>query len=105
MDAQQFLAEFGHIANAPGGIAKLRLLVLQFAIQGRLISSLTTIESSDALLAEIRTIKSKLISDKKLSREKPFPKISRSEINAEIPPHWNLIRLGELWHLLSGRDG
>ncbi len=104
MDAQQFLAEFGHIANAPGGIAKLRLLVLQFAIQGRLISSLTTIESSDALLAEIRTIKSKLISDKKLSREKPFPKISRSEINAEIPPHWNLIRLGELWHLLSGRD-
>ncbi len=24
MDAQRFLAEFGHIANAPGGISKLR---------------------------------------------------------------------------------
>lgn len=27
MDAQQFLAEFGHIANAPGGITRLRELL------------------------------------------------------------------------------
>ncbi len=37
MDTQQFLAEFGHIANAPGGVARLRELVLQLAISGRLI--------------------------------------------------------------------
>lgn len=37
MEAQQFLAEFGHIASAPGGITRLRELVLQFAVQGRLI--------------------------------------------------------------------
>jgi type I restriction enzyme S subunit len=37
MEAQQFLAEFGHIARAPGGIQRLRELVLQFAVQGRLI--------------------------------------------------------------------
>ncbi|MBQ1783305.1 MAG: restriction endonuclease subunit S [Gammaproteobacteria bacterium] len=36
MDAQQFLAEFGHIANARGGVEKLRLLILQFAMQGKL---------------------------------------------------------------------
>lgn len=36
MDAKQFLAEFGHIANAPGGVGKLRSLVLQLAISGRL---------------------------------------------------------------------
>lgn len=37
MDAQQFLAEFGHIANAPGGVARLRELVLALAVQGRLV--------------------------------------------------------------------
>jgi type I restriction enzyme, S subunit len=37
MNAQQFLAEFGHIANAPGGVEKLRLLVLQLAVQGKLL--------------------------------------------------------------------
>ncbi|SFU57700.1 restriction endonuclease subunit S [Halomonas korlensis] len=37
MDAQHFLAEFGHIANAPGGVARLRELVLQLAASGRLV--------------------------------------------------------------------
>lgn len=32
MDAQQFLAEFGHIANAPGSVAKLRQMIYQLAV-------------------------------------------------------------------------
>ena len=34
MDAKQFLAEFGHIANAPGGVQRLRGMVLSLAVQG-----------------------------------------------------------------------
>ncbi|WP_052700295.1 hypothetical protein [Methylocucumis oryzae] len=104
MDAQQFLAEFGHIVNAPGGVAKLRELVLQLAVQGRLINALTTTESSNVLLAEVRAIKAKLVAEKKLSREKPFPEISKPEIDAKSPSHWEWIRFGEIWQLLSGRD-
>ncbi|MGF6939326.1 type I restriction enzyme S subunit [Paraburkholderia sp. UCT70] len=37
MDARQFLAEFGHIADAPKGVARLRELVLRLAVQGRLV--------------------------------------------------------------------
>ncbi len=37
MDAQQFLAEFGHIANAPGGVARLREMIRAFAVRGDLI--------------------------------------------------------------------
>ena len=36
MDAKQFLAEFGHIADAPGGIGKLRELILSLAFKGLL---------------------------------------------------------------------
>lgn len=36
MDAQQFLAEFGHIANAPGGVARLREMILVLAASGDL---------------------------------------------------------------------
>lgn len=39
MDAQQFLAEFGHIANAPGGVGKLRELILELAIRGELLTA------------------------------------------------------------------
>ena len=53
MDAQQFLAEFGHIANAPGGVGKLRELVLQLAITGTLTSQLDTDGDAHELLADI----------------------------------------------------
>lgn len=56
MDAQQFLAEFGHIGNAPGGIGKLRKLILQLAVQGKLIASTAFNVSSRVLLDEVRAI-------------------------------------------------
>lgn len=37
MDAQQFLAEFRHIANGPRGINRLRELILTLAVSGQLV--------------------------------------------------------------------
>lgn len=54
MDAQQFLTEFGHIANAPGGIARLRDLILALAVQGRLVEQLESAESADVQVEKIR---------------------------------------------------
>lgn len=54
MDAKQFLAEFGHMANAPGGVQHLRELVLQFAIQGKLVAIDATDESTMVLLEKIK---------------------------------------------------
>ncbi len=104
MDAQQFLAEFGHIANAPGGIGKLRELILQLAVQGKLIASTAFNVSSRVLLDEVRAIKADLVSCKRLPREKPFPEVLRREIAVDAPSHWEWVRFGELWQLLSGRD-
>lgn len=104
MDAQQFLAEFGHIANAPGGVGKLRELVLQLAVQGRLIAFTKSDVSSGNFLGEIRAIKASLVSSKQLPREKPFPEVSQREITVDAPPHWEWVRFGEIWQLLSGRD-
>lgn len=104
MDAQQFLAEFGHIANAPGGIRKLRELILQLAVQGKLIESRESNVSSCVLLDEVRALKAELISCKKLPREKPYPEVLRREIAVDAPSHWEWARFGELWQLLSGRD-
>ena len=37
MDAKQFLAEFGHVAHAPEGIARLRELIYQLASVSNLL--------------------------------------------------------------------
>lgn len=104
MDAQQFLAEFGHIANAPGGIGKLRELILQLAVQGKLIVYTASDVSSRVLLDEVRALKAELVSCKKLPRQKPYPEVLRREIAVDAPSHWEWARFGELWQLLSGRD-
>jgi type I restriction enzyme, S subunit len=104
MDAKQFLAEFGHIANAPGGVVRLRELILQLAIQGKLINSDIASESSQISLASLKAIKAQLVADKKLPREKPYPEISVAELPIDRPLHWEWARFGDVWQLLSGRD-
>lgn len=52
MDAQQFLAEFGHIANAPGGIIRLKEMINILAVQGMLVQQDSTEESAEAFLVK-----------------------------------------------------
>lgn len=104
MDAQQFLAEFGHIANAPGGVARLRELVLQLAIQGKLVGSPEVVGSSSDLLHRVRRARAQLVADKKLPRDKPYPNVSVDGGVVRGPRHWRWAYFGEVWHLLSGRD-
>lgn len=104
MDAQRFLAEFGHIANAPGGVGRLRELVLRLAVQGKLVASSGTLAPSTALLDQIREIRTRLVADKKLPRGKSYPSISAAKRTASSPEHWQWGHFGEFWHLLSGRD-
>ena len=61
MDAKQFLAEFGHIANAPGGVVRLRELILRLATQGKLVSQDFSDEHSLDLYKRIQAEKSRLI--------------------------------------------
>lgn len=46
MDAQQFLAEFGHIANAPGGVARLREMIFSLASDGKLLANCERIDAT-----------------------------------------------------------
>ena len=93
MDAQQFLAEFGHIANAPGGIAQLRHMIYQLAVTG----SLTPRGDSDdasVLLAAIGANRQKLIRQKKYKRmleleSEPF----QPPHGITLPPTWRWSRL------------
>ncbi len=46
MDAQQFLVEFGHIANAPEGVNRLRELVFSLASEGKLLADCEPIDTT-----------------------------------------------------------
>lgn len=96
MDAKQFLAEFGHIANAPGGVQRLRNLVLNYAIQGKLSATKDTDTEISVLVKNNEKARERLIKDGKLRRKHKPIDISEKEIPWPIPSAWSWFRLGAL---------
>lgn len=96
MDAKQFLAEFGHIANAPGGVIKLRELVLQLAISGRLTERVANDTSALELIEDNQNCQKILVEQKKLKR-RPFPRsVTTNEQPWILPKSWAWTRLGSV---------
>lgn len=102
MDAQQFLAEFGHIANAPNGITKLRELVLVLAVQGRLLQQVPG-EDAAAVLEEIDKERQSLVTSRKLRSPKTLPAVSEKERGYPVPANWCWTRFGEIALHNSGK--
>lgn len=97
MDAQQFLAEFGHIANAPEGVARLRELVLHLAVSGDLIVVESPVDAAP-LLVSIEKQKQDHTEKKKVISKQSS--ISRAVVKA--PLHWAVCRLGDLALTITG---
>ena len=97
MDAKQFLAEFGHIANAPNGVQRLRELILQLAVTGRIVSMTLNMDAS-LILKSIEEKKQTHEEQKKVVKKQAF--IDRSAVLA--PSHWSVCRLGDLVLTITG---
>lgn len=69
-------------------VKKLRQQLLQDAVQGKLVEQNKNDEPASELLKKIKTEKQKLISEKKLKKEKELPPIKPEEIPFKIPENW-----------------
>lgn len=94
MDAQQFLAEFGHIANAPGGIVQLRQMIYQLAVTGSLTARGGNVEDAGRLLASIEQERQRLIRAKKYKRMLELEsELIREPQGIALPATWRWSRL------------
>ena len=85
------------------GFAKdLRASVLQAAMQGKLTEQLETDTPVSALLADIKAEKDRLISEKKIKKEKPLSAISDDDISFDIPESWTWVNLGDISYTNGG---
>ena len=94
MDAKQFLAEFGHIANAPGGIVQLRQMIYQLAVTGSLTARGGNVEDAGQLLASIEQERQRLIRAKKYKRMPELEnELIRQPQGIALPATWRWSRL------------
>jgi len=87
---------FDLIAQASGGVARLRELILTLAVQGKLVPQDPSDEPASELLKKIKAEKDRLIAEGKIKRDKPLAEIADEEKPFELPEGWEWVRLNSL---------
>jgi type I restriction enzyme S subunit len=77
------------------GIRKLRELILELAVRGKLVPQDTNDEPASILLEKIAAEKAQLIKEKVIKKTKPLPLISSEDKPYELPVSWAWTRLGD----------
>ncbi|KXS31341.1 MAG: Restriction modification system DNA specificity domain-containing protein [Candidatus Gallionella acididurans] len=84
------------------GIRKLRELILELAVRGKLVSQDANDEPASALLKRIQAEKAKLITVGKIKQDKPLPAVTEEEKLFALPQGWAWVRLGEIQSFTNG---
>jgi type I restriction enzyme, S subunit len=84
------------LAGAPNGIKKLRELILELAVRGKLVEQDPSDEPASELLKHIAEEKARLVARGTIRKQKPLAEIGEEEKPFNVPTNWEWTRLGEL---------
>ncbi|MFQ0828534.1 restriction endonuclease subunit S [Serratia fonticola] len=80
------------------GIKKLRELILELAVRGKLVPQDPNDEPASELLKRIAAEKAELVKQGKIKKQKPLPEISEEEKPFELPVGWEWVRMDHVGH-------
>lgn len=90
-------------AGSVYGIKKLRELILELAVRGKLVPQDPNDEPASELLQHIQAEKAKLVAEGKIKKDKPLELIGEDEKPFELPHGWVFVRNYALFQLRKGR--
>jgi type I restriction enzyme S subunit len=76
------------LAGAPNGIKKLRELILELAVRGKLVEQDSSDEPASELLKRIAAEKAQLVAEGKIKKQKPLSDIDALEKPYALPDGW-----------------
>lgn len=88
--------QFDLLAGAPGGLARLRELILTLLAHGRLVPQDQNDEPADRLLARVRIANGQSLVEGRIGRAKPVEPVSEDEVAFGLPQGWVWCRLGDV---------
>ncbi|HOW15869.1 restriction endonuclease subunit S [Methanosarcina sp.] len=95
MNQDVFFKNFELLADAPNGVQKLRELILQLAVMGKLVPQDPNDDPASVLLEKIKAEKKKLIKEGKSKGSKLISSKDADQIPYEIPSNWEWTTLSE----------
>lgn len=97
---QHFDAAF----SAPDGIAKLRELILNLGMQGKLVEQNPNDPPASELLKEIEKEKHQLVKVGQIKKPKALPAIEQAAAPYALPKSWIWTRLGNIGNVFNGNS-
>ena len=94
MNQDEFFSEFGHLALAPDGVARLRRLILDLAVRGRLVPQNPSDEPASVLLERIAEERKRLVAEKVIRATRTLPAVGDKDHPFSVPPNWEWSRFG-----------
>ena len=88
--------QFDLLFDSPESTEKLKRMILELAVRGKLVPQDPDDEPASALLDKIQKEKERLLDEGKIKKEKPLPPISEEDIPYELPLGWKWVRLGDI---------
>lgn len=95
MNPETFFENFDILCEAPNSIQKLRELILQLAVQGKLVPHDPNDEPASVLIEKIKAEKKRISKKSKTKESKSINGINSSQFLYEIPPNWEWTILSE----------
>ncbi|AAO10424.1 restriction endonuclease subunit S [Vibrio parahaemolyticus] len=84
------------------GVKKLRELILELAVRGKLVPQNPNDEPASFLLQRISEEKTQLIKEKKITKPKKLPAIKKQDITFALPEGWQACYFGDIYSLVYG---
>jgi type I restriction enzyme, S subunit len=103
MNADRLLEHFERISDAADAVPRLRRLVLDLAVRGRLVPQDPREESASQLLARIEAEINRLAAERVITKKKVSAPISLDAHPLELPRGWAVTRLGSIITLIGGQ--
>jgi type I restriction enzyme S subunit len=95
------IAAFDAVAEAPDGVVRLRELVLQLAVQGKLVPQDPSDEPAIAVVRRARAEQVALVTSKGIPAPPPTTEIGAANVPHELPENWVWAPLGHVVAVLD----
>ncbi len=104
MMPETFFDNFELLAEAPNGVQKLREMLLQLAVRGKLVVQEEGDEPALILLEKIKFEKEQLSKSRGINTQKKSPEISESEMLFDLPVGWAWCHLNDFGMVFNGNS-
>ncbi len=104
MTPEAFLENFGHLADGPNGVQKIRELILQLAVQGKLVRQNPDDSPACKLLKEIEAERQEIVKEGTIKKYKLPSEIKPDELSYPLPMGWEWVRLGDIGEVFNGNS-